>query len=74
MAGLKQKIASGSVQAGPDSFSPAEVMGQISAEAHRLVDEQYHVLNEELIPALENEHIRFLKRGQWNEQQETWAV
>jgi len=74
VAGLKQKIASGSVQAGPDSFAPAEVMSQISAEAHQLVDEQYYVLNEELIPALENENIRFLKRGQWNERQETWVA
>ncbi len=74
VAGLKQRIASGSVQAGPDNFSPAEVMSQISAEAHRLVDEQYRVLNEELIPALESENIRFLKRGQWNEQQEAWVA
>ncbi|GMQ88911.1 MAG: polyphosphate kinase 1 [Gammaproteobacteria bacterium] len=74
VAGLKQKIESGSVQAGPDNFLPAEVMSQISAEAHRLVDEQYHVLNEELIPALEKENIRFLKRGQWNEQQEAWVA
>ncbi|HED19004.1 MAG TPA: polyphosphate kinase 1 [Gammaproteobacteria bacterium] len=74
VAGLKQKIASGSVQAGPDSFLPAEVMSQISTEAHRLVDEQYHVLNEELIPALENENIHFRKRGQWNEQQEAWVA
>jgi len=74
VSGLKQKIESGSVQAGPDSFLPAEVMSQISAEAHRLVDEQYHVLNEELIPALENENIRFMKRGQWNEQQEVWVA
>ncbi|HHH45089.1 MAG TPA: polyphosphate kinase 1 [Gammaproteobacteria bacterium] len=74
VSGLKQRIASGSVQAGPDNFSPAEVMSQISAEAHRLVDEQYRVLNEELIPALESENIRFLKRGQWNEQQEAWVA
>ncbi len=74
VAGLKQRIASGSVQAGPDNFSPAEVMSHIRAEVHRLVDEQYHVLNEELIPALEKENIRFLKRGQWNEQQEAWVA
>ena len=58
VAGLKQRIASGSVQAGPDSFLPSEVMSQISGEAHHLVDQQYHVLNEELIPALDAEGIR----------------
>ena len=72
VSGLKQKIASGSVQAGPDNFSPTEVMSQISVEAHNLVDEQYNVLNDALIPQLETEHIRFLRRTQWNEQQEAW--
>ena len=30
VAGLKQRIASGSVQAGPDNFSPIEVISHIS--------------------------------------------
>ena len=72
VAGLKQKIASGSVQAGPDNFSPQEVMSQVSVQAHTLVDEQYRVLNEELIPALAEENIRFLRRTQWSEQQAEW--
>ena len=72
VSGLKQKIASGSVQAGPDNFSPTEVMSQISVEAHRLVDEQYRVLNEELIPELEKHHIRFVRRTHWNEAAESW--
>ena len=72
VAGLKQKIASGSVQAGPDNFSPQEVMSRVSAQAHTLVDEQYRVLNEELIPALAEENIRFLRRTQWSEQQAEW--
>ncbi|HFD79185.1 MAG TPA: polyphosphate kinase 1 [Gammaproteobacteria bacterium] len=73
VAGLKQKIASGSVQVGPDNLSPTEVMAQVSQLAHRLVDEQYRLLNEELIPALEQEGIRFLKRGQWSREQEDWV-
>ncbi|NNG12402.1 MAG: RNA degradosome polyphosphate kinase, partial [Halobacteria archaeon] len=72
VSGLKQKIASGSVQAGPDNFSPTEVMSQISAEAHRLVDEQYRVLNEELFPELEKHDIRFVRRTHWNEATESW--
>jgi polyphosphate kinase len=71
-SGVKQRIESGSVQAGPDNYSPTEVMNHISARAHQLVDEQYHVLNEELIPALEEQKIRFLRRTQWNEKQSSW--
>ncbi len=72
VSGLKQKIALGSVQAGPDNFSPTEVMSQLSAEAHRLVDEQYRVLNDELIPELEKHDIRFVRRTHWNEAAESW--
>jgi polyphosphate kinase len=74
VAGLKQKIASGSVQAGPDNFSPTEVMSQISEMARHLVDEQYRVLNEDLIPALEKKGIRFVRRTQWNDQAEAWLL
>jgi polyphosphate kinase len=73
VSGVKQKIASGSVQAGPDNFSPTEVMSLISDQAHGLVNEQYRVLNEELIPALAAENIRFLRRTQWNGEQEDWV-
>ena len=72
VAGVKQRLESGSVQAGPDNYSPAEVMNSISSRAHQLVEEQYHVLNEELIPALEEQKIRFLRRTQWDEKQSAW--
>ena len=72
VSGIKQMIASSSVQTGPDNFSPGEVMSQIREEAIKLVDEQYKVLNDELIPALAEQNIRFLKRDQLNECQESW--
>ncbi len=72
VSGLKQKIASGSVQAGPDNFSPTEVMSQISEAVHLLVDEQYRVLNDELIPELNKHRIRFVRRTHWNEVAEDW--
>ncbi len=53
VAGLIQKVAMSSVQAGPDNMLPGEVLGQISTQAHELVDEQYRVLNDVLLPALE---------------------
>src|SRR5437016_10707623 len=47
VAGLKEQVVSGSKQAGPDNISPQELLTRIGAEAHKLVDEQYRVLNEE---------------------------
>ena len=67
-----QKLESGSVQAGPDNMGPQEILKAISSKAHELVDLQYRVLNDELIPALQKENIRFIKRGDWTEQQEHW--
>ena len=50
VAGLKQQVAYGSVQRGPDNLTPAEQLRRISETAHGLVKEQYEVLNTLLIP------------------------
>jgi polyphosphate kinase len=73
VAGLMQKAVMASVQAGPDNMSPTELLGQISVQAHELVDEQYRVLNDVLLPALEQEGIRFVKRQEWNAAQAAWV-
>jgi len=72
VAGYKQKAESGSVQAGPDNRGPQEILKAISKKAHELVEAQYNVLNEELIPTLEKENIRFIRHGEWTERQEQW--
>jgi polyphosphate kinase len=58
----------------PDAFSSDgltshEQLDRISAKAHELVMDQYHVLNEILIPKLEEEHIRFVRRDKWSDVQ-----
>jgi polyphosphate kinase len=73
VAGLKQKLASGSVQAGADNLTPQDELKLISPKAHELVKEQYRVLNEVLIPQLAGEGIRFVRRGDWNERQAAWV-
>jgi polyphosphate kinase len=72
VAGLRQQRAFGSVQRGPDNLSPAEQLDRISDIARGLIDEQYVVLNEMLIPSLASEGIRFLKRDDWNPRQAHW--
>ena len=72
VAGLKQHIALGSTQRGPDNLTPAEQLRAISVEAHGLVAEQYRVLNDLLIPVLEQEGIHFLRRESWAKKQSAW--
>ncbi len=72
VAGLMQKAEMRSTQAGPDNMSPQETLRAISARAHALVEEQYRILNEELIPRLAEENIHFIRRGQWSKRQDAW--
>jgi len=72
VAGLKQKLELGSTQAGPDGLSPQQTLTAITRRARELVNEQYRVLNEILIPALAAEEIRFIRRTEWTPAQAEW--
>jgi len=72
VAGLMQMAEAGAAQRGPDAISPQESLAAISTRAHSLVEEQYRVFNEVLVPALEREKIRFLRRSEWTPEQESW--
>jgi len=60
--------------AGPDGLNAQEQLEQIANHAHKLVAEQYRVLNRLLIPELEREHIRFIRRKDWTSAQHKWLV
>ena len=72
IAGLKQKVDLGSVQRGPENLAPHETLRLLSERCHELVDEQYRVLNDDLLPALEEENIRFIRRTDWTQEQTEW--
>lgn len=72
VAGLKQMIKLGTPLVGQDGITPTELFAEVSTRAHVLVDEQYRVLNEVLIPALEKEKIRFVRRSEWTPEQDAW--
>ncbi len=55
-----------------DGLTPQEQLEKIAAKTHELVNEQYRVLNELLIPQLEQEHIRFVRRDKWTAAQQKW--
>ena len=72
VAGLKQFIELGSTQSGPDGMSPQETLKAINVRSRELVEEQYRVLNEILIPALAAENIHFIRRTEWTPAQAEW--
>lgn len=72
VAGLRQMYEAGSVQTGPDSLVPGELLSLISEQAHAIVADQYRVFNDELTPELDAKGVRFVRRNEWTEAQRTW--
>jgi polyphosphate kinase len=73
VAGLKQQIAAAVAKPGPDGLTPQASFVRVTAAAQALVIDQYAVLNDLLLPALEAERIRILRRGVWNDPQRRWV-
>jgi polyphosphate kinase len=72
VAGLKAQIELGADFTGPDGASPSHVFREVSLRAHELVARQYQLWNEELLPQLAREGIRFLRRHDWSDAQKAW--
>jgi len=72
LAGLKQKASHGISQIGIDKRSPNEIIKLVDEEAHMLVDDQYRVLNDMLIPTLKEQGIRLIPRNEWNTATDEW--
>jgi polyphosphate kinase len=72
VAGLMQVAEHGVAQKGPDGLGPQELLAAISERAHKLVEEQYRIFNEVLVPAMDKEKIRFLRRTEWSKEQDAW--
>ncbi|WP_110666912.1 polyphosphate kinase 1 [Salinicola halophilus] len=74
VAGLKRQLALGHNDVGVDGLSPARALDAISRIAHEQVERQYRVLNDTLVPALEEYSIRFRRRAQWTPEQASWVA
>ena len=66
----RQKL--GLTTSNPDGFSPSDALQQIRTSATQLVHDQYHCFNNVLLPALEREDIRVVRRKQWTKKQKQW--
>ncbi len=72
VSGLKQQAAVDATQRGPDNLMPSEQLRRIAQTARTIIDEQYRVLNDLLMPALEAEGIRFINKEDWSVAQRKW--
>ncbi len=72
VAELKETIRVNLPGVGPDGMSPREIFAAVDRIAHELVERQYRLLNEHILPELEKAGVRFLRRNDLNEAQRNW--
>lgn len=72
VSGLKAKADSAVSGESFDGLSPQEALDKISERAHKLVKLQYEILNEQVLPEMEQNGICFLRRENWNDEQSKW--
>ncbi len=74
VAGLKKQLGFGRQRPGADGKYPQEVMSEVHALVRETLNEQYRILNQELLPALAATNIKFLYRHEWDEKLSTWTL
>lgn len=72
VAGIMQKLNMGDVSTSAHGMRPSEVLREISAVTHKAISEQYRILNEDILPALAQADIRYLKRDELTPEQSAW--
>src|SRR5450432_3647009 len=72
VAGLKELLEAGAVQGGADGLSVPEQLKAIRQHAVQLVDEQYALLNDVLLPELAKSGVVFVEPETWTKAQAAW--
>lgn len=72
VAGLIKKMQQHDAVSSLDGRKPSELLEEISTITHRAVNEQYRILNEDILPELAKYDIRYLKRDELTDEQRSW--
>lgn len=73
MAGMQEQMRDNPGSLSPDGMSLQHVYDLVVERAHRLVHQQYVMLQNTVLPALESEGIYFHGVESWSEAQTDWA-
>ena len=74
VAGLKELLDAGAVHGATDGLSVPETLKAIRGRATGLVDEQYQLLNDVLLPELAKNGVVFVAPDTWTEPQAEWLA
>lgn len=73
VSGLRKQLGFGRQRPGPDGKYPEQVLKIIHDQVREALDEQYRILNDDLLPSLAQENIHFLYRHEWSEELIDWT-
>jgi len=73
MAGIKEQLIDNPVKVGSDGRTIAQSYDLVSQQAHALVDRQYRLYQQVLLPNLKKAGIEFLLTEHWSSAQRSWA-
>jgi polyphosphate kinase len=72
VGGLKERFEAGSTLPDVDGLRPEAQLDQIALRAHEMVEMQYTILNDEILPLLAEQEINIVKRSDWDKPQIEW--
>ncbi len=72
VASVRQRMQHGANQPGPDGLTPSSTLAAIRETVLSMVEQQYRVLNDELMPALATQGIHIVRRSEWTRRQRRW--
>ncbi|HYG42332.1 MAG TPA: polyphosphate kinase 1 [Bordetella sp.] len=73
ISSLKEQQRQNSALVGADGRTPAEAFERLQQKVHTLVDRQYALLNDDILPRLDAEGIALHHASEWNAEQQQWA-
>ena len=74
VAGIKQQIEHESDDAGPDGMTPRQTFEAIREDVLKMIDDQYKLWNDDLLPALGEHGVYLHEFKTLNKQDQAWAT
>jgi polyphosphate kinase len=73
ISSLKVQQRQNPLVTGLDGMTPGEAFQQVESAVHALVEKQYTLLNDDILPRLHAEGISLHHASEWNDEQLEWA-